>query len=245
MIDKLKQLGLTDGEAKVYFALLKKGPSTVGPIVKNSGVAYSNIYEILERLEKKGLVSYVTKQKTKHFQAANPESLSAYLENKKSELKEKELVLNSIFPIISSMSKDAQQDAEIFSGKKGLRTAYQIMLDSRKPGDEFLFFVKFPEELKEDISEFYIVLGRKFQKNKILLKGIAHESYRNYPGVKETSAFTHLKYVDFPTLSSMDICGDKVMFITWQNLTGYLITSKELSNNLKEYFHDVWKKAKK
>ena len=78
--DTLQELGLTEGEAKVYEALLTLGNSTVGPIVKESGVAYSNAYEILERLMEKGLVSYNLKEKTKFFQAAEPTRLREYLE---------------------------------------------------------------------------------------------------------------------------------------------------------------------
>jgi len=63
--DKLKQIGLTDGEARAYFALLEIGPSTVGPIVARSNIAYSRIYEVLNRLIEKGLVSFVSKEKTK------------------------------------------------------------------------------------------------------------------------------------------------------------------------------------
>ena len=50
MKDELKKLGLTEGEASVYLALLKLNSSTVGAIVKDSGVSYSKIYEVLGRL---------------------------------------------------------------------------------------------------------------------------------------------------------------------------------------------------
>ena len=57
---------LTEGEAKVYEALLFLGSSTVGPIVTRSKVSYSNIYEVCDRLTAKGLVSHIVKEKTKH-----------------------------------------------------------------------------------------------------------------------------------------------------------------------------------
>jgi sugar-specific transcriptional regulator TrmB len=59
MIQELTQLGLTDGEARVYLSLLKIGLSKVGPIVRDSHVSYSKIYDVLERLGMKGLVSHV------------------------------------------------------------------------------------------------------------------------------------------------------------------------------------------
>ena len=40
---ELLKVGLTDGEAKAYLALSELGSTTVGPIVKKSGVSYSNI----------------------------------------------------------------------------------------------------------------------------------------------------------------------------------------------------------
>ena len=61
----LIRIGLTDGEAKTYLALLKTGSSSVGPIVKEAKVAYSNIYDILDRLLEKGLISFILKEKTK------------------------------------------------------------------------------------------------------------------------------------------------------------------------------------
>ena len=49
-ISLLKEVGLTEGEAKVYLALLELGASTSGPIVKKSRVSRSIIYNILEKL---------------------------------------------------------------------------------------------------------------------------------------------------------------------------------------------------
>jgi len=92
ILDLLK-LGLTEGEAKVYIALSGLGSSTVGAIVKKSGVAYSNIYDILNRLIEKGIVSYIIKSKTKYFQAASPSNLIDYLLMIVNELKRKILYL--------------------------------------------------------------------------------------------------------------------------------------------------------
>ena len=40
----LRNIGLTDSEIKVYFALLELGSSSKGPIVNESKVASSKIY---------------------------------------------------------------------------------------------------------------------------------------------------------------------------------------------------------
>jgi sugar-specific transcriptional regulator TrmB len=244
MLAKLKKIGLTDGEAKVYSAMLRIGSSTVGPLVKSSGVAYSNIYEVLERLINKGLVTYIVKEKTKHFQVTDPENLKAYLETKQKELDGQKEFLDSVLPGIKRISKEIAQEAEIFVGKKGLRTAYNILLDGVKKKEDFLFFFTLPKEKEEEFAEFYIKIGKKFRQSGVNLKGISHESYKRAPGVKETVPWTRMRYVGFPVPSTIDICKDKVLLIDWNKPTGFLIKSQEMADNFRQYFHSVWKQAK-
>jgi len=45
----LMNIGLTKGEAKVYSALNKIGQSTIGPIIDESGISRSKIYDVLDR----------------------------------------------------------------------------------------------------------------------------------------------------------------------------------------------------
>lgn len=244
MIEKLKNLGLTDGEAKVYNAMLKKGSSTVGPLVKESGVAYSNIYEILERLINKGLVSHIIKEKTKHFQITNPENLNIYLEKKQEELDHQKKLLNNLMPEITTASKQNRQEAEIFTGYKGVRTAYEIMLEDAKEKDDFLFFFPYHAEESKEMDEFYLRIINIFKKKKVNLKGISPEGYRTSPALKVTP-YGNMKHVNFPVPTTIDICKDKLLFISWKHKpTGFLIQSQELADQFKKYFYSVWKKAK-
>ena len=82
----LTESGLTPGEAKVYLALLELGEATTGPITEQSGVAKSIVYHLLTKLGKKGLVSYIIKEKTKYYQAAEPSHLLEVLDKKRKDL---------------------------------------------------------------------------------------------------------------------------------------------------------------
>ena len=53
-LTKLRNIGLTEGEIKVYTGLIKLGETTTGPLVDESGVSLSKVYAILDRLAKKG-----------------------------------------------------------------------------------------------------------------------------------------------------------------------------------------------
>lgn len=71
-MDVLDALDLTEGERKVYGALVELKNSTTGPIYENAKVSQSKVYEILKRLKDKGLVSHITKGNITYWQPANP-----------------------------------------------------------------------------------------------------------------------------------------------------------------------------
>ena len=67
MIEILQRIGLTRGESEVYITLLKTGNTSSGRLIKDSGVSRSKVYEVLERLKQKGLVTEMIKQNVKYF----------------------------------------------------------------------------------------------------------------------------------------------------------------------------------
>jgi len=52
----LKSIGLTDGEIKIYLALLEIGSSSIGNIIKKSKISGSKTYEVLEIIEQLTLI---------------------------------------------------------------------------------------------------------------------------------------------------------------------------------------------
>ena len=80
-------LELTRGESLVYTALLRLSSSKVAEIVKESHVSYSKVYDVLERLGLKALVSHKTISKIRYFQAVEPYRLYDYIERKEDYVK--------------------------------------------------------------------------------------------------------------------------------------------------------------
>src|SRR3989344_2562392 len=121
----LEKIGLTEGEIKVYLALLKLGETTAGPIVDESRVTRSKIYDILERLKQKGMVSYITKESTKYFCAAKPSTLLDYLSNKEQEIIKDKESISEIIPQLESQYKKKLENkvAEVYLGINGKSNA--------------------------------------------------------------------------------------------------------------------------
>jgi len=244
LITKLQTLGLTDGEAKTYLALLHLGPSTVGPITKKTGIAYSNIYSVLERLKNKGLASVIIKQKTQYFQAASPNELKEYIVKKEIELKQQKKHLDQILPNIKAFQHThPEQEAEVFTGRKGLRAAFEKLIT--EPGNELLFFYIHKKEYESEAALFYKNLTPLFKGKPT--RGISNEAARNVITTKllTKQKIVTQKYVTFPLPGTIDIHGDNILLITWeQPITAVLIRSASMANNMRQYFETVWKRAK-
>lgn len=246
--DKLQQLGLTAGEAKVYEALLIIGSSTVGPIVKKAKVAYSNIYEILNRLLGKGLVSFIIKERTKYFQAEEPTQIKEYLDKKEEKLLKNKKTFEDLLPQLKKLKSfvNNQEEAEIFIGEKGLMRAYEKLLENSNKNDQGLFFYVHKEESYETSEKFYVKSWSLMRKFRNKWRGISACGLKDTKLVKRYPNFIEQRYVKFPVPGNIDILGDRVLITTWEmKPIGILIHSLEMANNFRNYFESVWKVAKK
>src|SRR3989338_5391745 len=79
----LEDIGLTNAEIKVYLSLLELGTSTAGPILQKSGLQNSVVHMTINRLIDKGFVSFFKEGKRNNYQAANPNHILEYLDEKK------------------------------------------------------------------------------------------------------------------------------------------------------------------
>ena len=134
----LQEIGLTESESKTYLALLDLGTSTIGPLASKSGVAYSKIHLLLEKLIAKGLASYIIKNKTKYFSPANPKRILNYLDERKKEINKQEKEVKEIIPkLIEKLSFIKEEEkVEIYEGFEGYMSVYQESFDLLKKGGE-------------------------------------------------------------------------------------------------------------
>lgn len=244
---ELEKLGLTEGEAKVFLALTELGSSTVGPIVKKSKVAYSNIYEILERLIEKGIVSFIIINKTKHFQSVSPSNLLEYLNKKEIEIVKQKETLSELIPRLEKLKEQTpKQNATLFIGLKGLRAAYEELFKEAKKGEENLWVYSHNENYSEQSDNFYLhnwfELSRKY---KIKSRGVANNSYASSKFAKKFKKKFELCFVEFPIFSHGETFGDRFLLVSWEDpVISVLITAKHVSENFNRYFESVWKIAK-
>jgi sugar-specific transcriptional regulator TrmB len=106
MNEQLKELGFTSGEERVYLALLKLGVSTTGIISKEANVSRSKLYEVLEKLARKGIVSHFKKNNVLHYQAANPNKILDFINEKEKLLNKQKEEFKEKIPYFQSLIKN-------------------------------------------------------------------------------------------------------------------------------------------
>ena len=130
----LERFGLTATEEKVYIVLLRLGKSPASDIIKKTQLHRTTVYDVLERLIEKGLVSFITANKIKLYSAVNPSKFLdiANEENKKAE--ESYKLANEIIKKLNYSEKESksQTKVQLFIGLEGQKTIMDDIINTKK-----------------------------------------------------------------------------------------------------------------
>ena len=241
-IELLRNVGLTESEIKVYLALLELGSTTKGPIVDKSGVASSKVYELLEKLIQKGLVSTVVKSGVKYFESAQPSRLLDYIKEKESKLKQQEQELQRMIPELELKRSMAGigSETQVFKGMKGAETSFDDILKELKKGDEY--YVLGISKFTPHFERFVIHFHKKRAKLGIKCKIIVNELAKDIGNQLESISQTKVKYVqkELFTPFVFIIYKDKTLISISLDEVFIQVTSKHLAKGLKNYFDYLW-----
>jgi HTH-type transcriptional regulator, sugar sensing transcriptional regulator len=199
-------------------------------------------------LIEKGIVSFIIKEKTKFFQAISPNMLSKFLDRQALEIEENRERLKQIVPELEGYAKsiEEKEEAEIFVGIKGLRTANEKMFADVTKKEKAIFLYVYKKEYAEVIDDFYYNITPFYKERGIKFKGIGSREWAKSEYAKKNSTFIESRYVDFPLPGTIDIYKDFVLEVAWADKPlGILIHSKEIADNYRNYFEELWEIAKK
>lgn len=243
-LESLKKFGLSEKEAKVYLAGLELGDSLASDISLKSNLPRTLIYDILERLIDFGLISYSIKNNKKHFRTANPKELIRII-------KEKEEAIKEALPQLEEIQKIdgvKRPKVEIYEGKDGMKTVMNDILRSNVK--EFLAYGSSRSSF-EIIPAFMEEWHKERIKRKVIMKILYNNTKEAREKVKNKTE--SLKYVNFkfapielesPTANI--IYASKVVLQSWtKEPFAVVIESKEMADNQRRYFDELWKIAKK
>ncbi|MDO8556676.1 MAG: helix-turn-helix domain-containing protein [Nanoarchaeota archaeon] len=243
----LESLGLTKNEISVYLALLRLGETTAGLIVDESHVTRSKIYDLLERLQQKGLVSFIYKKSVRYYHAAPPQTIIHYLERKEQVLHEQKQAVQKILPelLLEQTMNHHKKTAEIYLGMKGMENAFQTVIQLFNKN---IPYYSFGAGSGQNISAIQLLFHRLQQartKKNVSAHIIFNEKSRGLFENQEESKLNHIRYLPETTPAAINIYENYLIIaiLTEEPIT-ILINNKEAADSFRSYFALLWKIAK-
>lgn len=235
-------LGFTQRETKVYLALLDLGETKMGPLAAKTRLQSSKIYQTLEKLIDKGLVTFVLKSKIKYFQAQDPLEILNIL-------KEKEQAFTEVLAELQQRKKFPQerQVAKVYEGYKGIKSLYNSLIDSV---DSKSYYYVFAFRAEYDISalasrflrDIHFRLNEKKVDDRIIGHGsVKQKIIKNYGDIKRIK----LRFTSHMFPQGLVIVNDRVINLRWgERPTAVEIISSQIAQQYKAFFLEMWKQAK-
>lgn len=131
----LVDLGLTESQSHVYYALLEMGHSTVLEVSKYTSVNRIKVHKTVEELVELGLVGSYTLKKRRRIFAESPEKLRNILKIQKEELDRKDIFLgdliNELYKSVSNIKDNTASEVKFYEGYKSIRDLYDSILESK------------------------------------------------------------------------------------------------------------------
>jgi predicted DNA-binding transcriptional regulator len=232
-------LGLTKNETRVYLSLLELGSTTVTKVASGSKVHRVNVYDSLEKLRKRGLVSQISQGDKKQYQATSPDNLFNIL-------REKEIHLKGILPQLQlnhQLSTD-KCNVEIHEGIGAVRS---LFLNYLKIGEDILDF---------GVPKTAIGLLGEFFQNSIHQKRIKQKQHMyhiyNADATDRMKYLNKLPYTEARYLSAelngpvaTRICGDEISITHYSDKTTTIVIKNPImAEAYRNYFWVLWKLAK-
>lgn len=244
----LQDIGLTEGETRVYLTLIRLGETKTGALAKEARVSSSKVYKILDRLINKGLAGSIIKGKTKYFTATSPHAIARYLEEKRKDLHEKFTAVKKIIPTLELEQKRAKDRprATLYEGFQAIANFYRNILHDLKAGEEYYVIGAGYPEGKPEIRAFFYAYHQERAQHNIKVHMLAN--YETRGNLEKTTGLqSQVRYLPQYFVTNMTFVFYKnkaFIFFLNEHPTGFLLESKEAADSLKAYFQVLWKIAK-
>tara|TARA_Y100000310_G_scaffold319607_1_gene375067 strand:- start:358 stop:1113 length:756 start_codon:yes stop_codon:yes gene_type:complete len=243
--DALRKIGLTENEIIIYLDLLKSGSSTAYEVGKRTDIYRVHVYDKVEQLMSKGLVTHIYKGAKKYFQATDPSKIKQYLEDKRRELEIQEQEVDTLMPKLVAMTNLPREDTfvEVFKGPEGLK---YFLKDIIKTAKEVLITGINDEKYNSTIPIFMKQYFRDLRKHNIrerVITALRDNIFLFGKNLASTTEYRYLSETDFNPTNTF-IFSDKVVIVTWGSpVTAVMIKNSAMAQTYRGHFEHLWKVA--
>lgn len=235
----LTNLGLSENEAKIYFATLEMGTSSAQSIAEKAKIKRTTAYSVLEGLVKKGFILKTNKEGKNKFLAENPKNLAekfkAYQKSFENVLPELEAIHNK---------KQIKPKVLFFEGEEGIKKIYGDTIKER-PKKILEFNTSEIHKNFPDFPEEYL-LQRKNNIIKAMRIAPDDNIWKRHKRLdkEELSETKLLPYEEYDIPIEINIYNNKVAFMSYRDKFGLIVESEDIARSMKKIYEILWNKIK-
>ncbi len=249
-IKSLLKIGLTIPESRVYLSLLELSESKTGTLSKESGVASSKIYNVLDNLIEKGFAGYRLQNNQKVFFASSPQIIKDILIKKEKERAKEKIELMSMIEEFGKKEGDKSpySNYKYYEGMSGIRALWLELIEDLndiKKGEEVLVYAGV-KEAYELMLGLYEEFHRERKKRGIKYR-IIYPTEEKELGEKRKKQLSEVRFMKLGNEAEWAIVGNKLIIqhITKEVPRGFLIEDEIFVQTFRQVFDQLWKGAKK
>lgn len=249
---ELEQLGLNKLEADVYLALQELGEAKVGSICKKLNLPNSHMYPTLNKLKKKGLVSYKLANKIKIYKATAPDTLKQLFEDKKQKLQEQETQLLSFIDELKKLPKNKETDSDYqyFEGAKAVKAMIKEAYETAQKNSE-MKLISAVSESWDMLNAFFLDMHAIRIKRGINLKMIMQEhTIQLQKRIEERKkiGLIEIHLANFSNHGELFLTEKYVIILDTSTQTktpcGFMIQNKVFLAMFSQFFDYIWDSTK-
>lgn len=243
LIDKLREVGLSKGEAEFYLTSISLGPATAIQLGEKLGHTRQMIYNLLPVLMQKGLIKQTEIGGRKLYEATNPETLMDLAQNITKDIKDIVPVLKSRRGELTTLPK-----ITVYENPLAMREWYKHYMAQAQTGDDLIIWSTGKKQDWFEVDREFYDNYFKFSEKKgvktfiILPDNKEAKDYQKTLGHK----YTHAKFIRdaWESMGEKWVWQDQICYLTIKdNATNLVvIESKELAEIERFDFAQTWQK---
>ncbi len=240
-LQNLKELNLTNGEIKVYEAVLELGISNLNKIQEKTGIERRNIYDILNKLIEKGLVSYTLEKGKRTYQLTSPTKLLKEIEKKEESLKELKNKIPDLTEIFNTNKPEIR--AEVYRGNESIKALLTESLNYKEQ-----HWIGGNSGIEDtNINIWFSHWMKERAEKKIWMYDLTDygKELKGFKSNKKTFYERQELPKGFNSPMVIFIFGNKIAQILWGKQSfAFVLESEEIKESFMKYFNHFWKKQK-
>ncbi len=238
IIALIKELGLSDVEARVYFASLSLGPTTVLKIARSSSIKRATVYTVIDELLKRGYMRIEPRGFKRLFAAENPRVLEHGLEDRRERFRQALPTLEALYN-----QREGSSVIKYYEGLPAVQNVYESLLEELRPKDDYMVIANMEKWVASD-PDFFLKWREKRSKLNLKSRLIfeTNEAGKKFielaPNHFETAKLLPLeRHVD----TSLVVTPSKAIIHQYTEPVSILVNESKASINLyKEMFEIMW-----